>query len=103
MPAVRLVIAEVLALPPGFNKTLLASVVLVVVSTKVTVPVGVPALPVTFAVKVTPCPTEDGLSELDTAVVEGYFTLKLLLVPLSVPPLFVAVIVKLPELEIVTL
>ena len=81
MPAVKVVIVEVLALPPGFNETPLASVVLVVVSMNVTVPVGVPALPVTCAEKVTPAPTVDGFNELERLVVDG---LKICSVPLPV-------------------
>ena len=60
----------------------------------VTVPVGVPPPLLTVAVKVTACPKLDGLiSDVTLVVVFALFTTNELLIPLSDPAEFVAVIV----------
>src|SRR5437667_3474247 len=67
-------------------------------SLKVTVPLGVPAPPLTVAVKVTDWPKTDGFCEEATlVVVEAAFTVTLLLVPVArTAAASVAVIVWVP-------
>jgi hypothetical protein len=65
---------------------------------KVTVPVGVPPLPVTVAVRVVDCPKADGFAEEVSVVALGLSTARVALVlaaPLWLQPVPVAVTVKL--------
>ena len=73
---------------------------LVVPSMKVTVPVAVPAVAVTLAVKVTRCPLMEGFSDEVSVVVVVAFTVCVtdddVLVKNFVSPLYTAVIVWFP-------
>ncbi len=81
---------------------------LVAPSMKVTVPVGVPAVAVTVAVKVTRCPLVEGFSEETSVVVVVAFTNSMtdgdVLVKKFASPLYTAVIVWFPgaSAEVVT-
>ena len=71
LPTVRLLVLQVavLLLPVPESTAAPQPPIGVPPSVKLTLPVG--ALPVTVAVKVTPAPSVDGLSELESVVVVG--------------------------------